>query len=632
VIVGIVDPARGGAELEREVRRAAGPVGSARNASGPAGCVWSADHVALGCFPRDRLGAGDVFGPLVNEAGSVVTAFTGRLFNGPAVRRGLATRHEFRTGRPEESIVHLYEDAPDRFLLELNGQFALALWDASRRTIFLARDRLGVEPLFYHQDGERVVFASSLDALLRTGGVTREVDPAAVAQYLLYCYNPGADTIIRGVRRLPAGYVLTSARGRPTLERYWYLSYAATDTRSEKETGEAILELLEDAVRLRVEPDRRAGVFLSGGTDSSAIVSLSSRMSEKPLHTFSFRCAGASYDESRYARFVAERYRTEHMEVQYGPDRLALVDDAVRWMDEPFCDLGIELATYLLGQSASGQVDYVMSGEGGDELFAGHPVYHADRVAAVADLVPAPLFAPLARMLQRLPDSDAKKDLRVKLKRFAYGLTFPPDLLSHRWRAYYTRDELAGAFTPEFLDRIDVEKVFDPILRHNQEADGRDRLSRSLYSDYRTLVDFYFRRVGLLRAFPLEIRLPLMDHRLVDLSARIPSGLKIRGLSTTKYVYRRALEGVVPREILYGRPKLGHGVPLKNWLRHEPAVQAWVNDRLTCATFRERGIVRPEAVRRMLDEHATRAHNHSHRLWGLVVLDAWLRTHVDAAA
>jgi asparagine synthase (glutamine-hydrolysing) len=264
---------------------------------------------------------------------------------------------------------------------------------------------------------------------------------------------------------------------------YWRLSFAETQARSDEQYREEILELIEDAIRIRLEPDRPVGVFLSGGTDSSTIVSLASQMSSGPLYTFSFRCDGRSYDESRYARFIAERCGTRHSEIPYGPDHLSLISTAIKSMDEPFCDIGVEIGTYLVGQAAQENVSYVFSGEGGDELFGGHPVYIADKVAALADRLPRVILNPLTRTLQRIPDSDQKKNLQVKLKRFAYSLSFPPELLSHRWRIYYRPQELRELCAEDLIHRCNMDAIFDAILKYNNEADGRDQLSRSLYSD-----------------------------------------------------------------------------------------------------------------------------------------------------
>ena len=624
MILGILDRNGSGGELARSVHLAASALGGQRSPR-----VWADDHVAL-CFLPDRIDrSAEHEQPLTNEDKSVTMVLQGRICNSPEVKRRLGPNHHYRTQCPEEVVIHLYEDHQDDFLRQVNGSFAFALWDKKNRKLILGRDRLGIESLFYRDDGERIVFSSSLRALLSAGWVGKNLHAPAVLQYLLFCYNPGDETLVRDVLRLPAAHILCSNGRTTSLTRYWSLSFAEIDERSETETREELVELIRDSIRLRLDPDDAPGVFLSGGTDSSAIVSLTSQMVPDGLQTFSFRCQEGAYDESEYARFVAHHFGAQHTELPYRSEHLPLIEQAVEWMDEPFCDVGIEIGTYLLGQAAAGKVSYVLSGEGGDELFGGHPVYIADKFAAVPDRVPGLILRPVTWALQRIPDSDKKQNLQVKLKRFAYGLSFPSALLSHRWRIYYTRNELKQFFRPEFLAQCDLERMFEVILQYNDEADGHDKLSRSLYSDFHTLVSFYLRRVGLLRAFGIESRLPLLDHRLVEYSARTPSRMKVRGFSETKYIYKKALEDVLPRKILYERPKLGHSVPMKKWLREDNKLKEWVLDILSSESFKQRGFCNPEFGRKLMREHEERAHNHSHRLWGLTVLELWLRRHFD---
>jgi asparagine synthase (glutamine-hydrolysing) len=621
VIFGVFDR-EAGARPAHDVRRIAETV-----SPGGASAVWTDARVALCSLPVPRAGPTQASRVYMNEAGTIASVVAGELYNLAEVERALGLSGELGRQCFGQALIRLYERNPASWLDSVNGKFAFALWDAGSGRLLLGRDRLGIEPMFYAEVGSRLLFSSALTPLLAAGWFRRELDPQALLQYLLYSYNPDDSTLVSGVRRLPASSLLSIDGAGPSIRRYWRLSFADVQAKREEEQREEVLDLLRDAIRIRLDDGQEPGVLLSGGTDSSAIVSLTAGMVQGPFPTFSFRCEGRSYDESGYARFVAQRFGTEHTEIPYRPDALFSISTAVEAMDEPFCDAGIEIGTYLLGQTAAGNPAYVLSGEGGDELFAGHPVYVADKLAVIADLVPGPLLRPLARALQRIPDSDQKKNLQVKLKRFAYSLAFPAELLGHRWRVYYTPDELRALCSSDFLAECDLERMFEPILRYNAEADGKDRLSRSLYSDFFTLVSFYLRRLGLLRAFGIESRTPLLDHRLIEYSTHIPSGLKIRGLSDTKYVYRRILEGVVPREILHGRPKLGHSVPMKNWLREDRSLKEWFHDTLTSPAFRDRGLFNRHCVERLLEEHANKSHNHTHRLWGLMVLESWLTKH-----
>jgi len=626
VIFGVLNR-EAGAAPEHEVRRVAQSLSQQGESA-----IWADARVGFCSLPGPGADPAETPRVYVNEAGTITLVVDGELYNVAEVERALGAAGKLTKARFGQALIRLYERDPHSFLDGLNGKFAFALWDASRGKLLLGRDRLGIEALFYADLGPRLAFSSALTPMVAAGLYPRRLDYRALLQYLLYCYNPADSTLVGGVRRIPAGSLLSVDRAGPAIHRYWRLSFGGVQAKPEGERREEVLDLIRDAIRIRLDDGRKPGVLLSGGTDSSAIVSLTSGMVEGPFPTFSFHCEGRSYDESGYARFVAQRYGTQHTEIPYRPDALFSIANAVEAMDEPFCDAGIEIGTYLLGQTAGGNAAYVLSGEGGDELFAGHPVYVADKAAVIADLVPGPLIRPLARALQRIPDSDQKKNLQVKLKRFAYSLSFPRELLSHRWRVYYTPYELRGLCTGDFLTECDMDRRYEPILEYNSEADGRDRLSRSLYSDFYTLVSFYLRRLGLLRAFGVESRTPLLDHRLVEYSTQIPSRLKIRGLSDTKYVYRRILEGVVPREILHDRPKLGHSVPMKNWLREDGKLREWFHDTLTRSSFRDRGLFKTEFIQRLLREHASKSHNHTHRLWGLMVLETWLSRHWGGAS
>jgi asparagine synthase (glutamine-hydrolysing) len=623
--LGIFQPGTESGVLEREVSHSVAGIAPSREPSVSA--VFVRRGIALCPAGPPDPGTKHPTPISSNEDGSIAVVCSGRIFNGAELRGRARGRDVGSRPSPSELLLGLYERDPDGFLHDVNGGFSFALWDGREGRLILGRDRLGIEPLYYARRGGRLLFGSSPRILVEAGGVAPEMNPNALVQYLLFCFNPSLDTFVRGVRKVPPGHLVIVDRtwdgSEVPVEAYWKLSFAEPRPIPEEQIHAEVLELMRDAVRIRLEDEAAPGAFLSGGTDSSAIVSMASQASDAPLHTFSFRCGGLSYDESVYARFVADTFGTEHVEISYTPESLTLIDQAAPWMDEPFCDIGIEIGTFLLGQAAGGTVSCAFSGEGGDELFGGHPFYVADKAAALVDRVPEVLVRPVARAVQRLSDSDQKKDLRVKVKRFGYGLGFPRALLSHRWRTYYTPDELGSICTPGLLEASDSNGLFDSVLVHYQEADGPDLLARTLYADYQTLVDFYLRRLRLLRAHSVESRLPLLDHRLVEYAARIPSRLKLRGWSDTKYVYRRLLEDVLPRRILHDRPKLGHSVPVKNWLRESGPTRDWVVDTLSSQAFRSRGWFEPSEVERMLDEHARRVRNHSHRIWALMVLESW---------
>ncbi len=623
MILGVVDKSRSAAELRAELSAAALRAGS----KSPA--VWVSDQVAFCSIPRDIETLDEGSQPFVNADESIAVVFEGKIYNLAEIKQRLSAEVTFQTNDSGEALVHLYAAYGEDFLEYVNGKFAFALFDRRRNRLLLGRDRLGIESLFYADRGDRLIFSSSLRSLMATGWVDKQIHHQAVLQYLLYCYNPLDETLFQGVNKLPPAHTLCVNDAGIQCRRYWQLSFAETRERSIGEYQEQFLDLLQDAVRIRLDATRAPGVLLSGGTDSSAILGVTSQLWHSPIDTYSFRCQGRSYDESQYAKFVADRFGANYTEVPYGPERVLSVERVAGAMDEPFCDIGIELATFLLGQAAEGNVSYVFNGEGGDELFAGHPVYVADKVASYVDLIPKPLLKPAMAILQQIPDSDNKRNLSVMLKRFGYSLSFPKELLSHRWRTYYTASELEKLGTSEFLGQCDLGNMFEGMVRHGRGADGKDLLSRCLHSDFGTLIDFYLRRLGLLRVSGIESRPPLMDYRLAEYSAQVPSRLKIRGWSDTKYLYRKMLEPIVPREILYDRPKLGHSVPMKNWLRDDPIVSGWLLEVLSDSSFRDRGLFNGNYLDHLIDTHRRKTHNHSHRLWGLAILELWMRSFLD---
>jgi len=592
-------------------------------------CIWSDPSVALCYLPTGIKTLDEFPQPFINRDESIILVFEGKIHNLHEIKQDLGNSINFQTSRSGEVLIPLYEKYGDSFPSKLNGKFAFALWDANSKKLLLGRDHLGIESLFYREDGEAIYFSTSLQGLIQAGLVEKELNPDALVQYLLYCYNPASETFLKGAYKLPAGHIICQSGSERSVRDYWNLSFAEQVRKSHTEYREEILHLMEDAIRIRLEPNEVPGVLLSGGTDSSAIASLTSKILGTPFPTFSFRCEGKSFDESSFARLVADRYGTEHSEILYSADRLKLISDAVNYMEEPFCDAGIEIGTFVLGMAANGKVAYTLSGEGGDELFGGHPVYVADKVARFIDYLPTLIKSPATALSRIIPDSDQKKNLQVKLKRFAYGLSFPPQLLSHRWRIYYTPGELTLLCSRNLTEQYSQSQLYEPMLSINQGADGKDILSRSLHSDYFTLVDFYLRRLGLLKAFSIEDRLPLLDVRLIEYAARMPSDLKIKGLSDTKYIYRDILEGVLPREILHDRPKLGHSVPMKNWIREDPQVITMIKEVLTNGSFAGRGLFKRAYIEKMLKEHISKSNNHSHRLWALTVLELWFRKNLD---
>ncbi len=389
--------------------------------------------------------------------------------------------------------------------------------------------------------------------------------------------------------------------------------------------GELIRDALDKAVRIR-QGSESTGAFLSGGLDSSSVVSLLNRHGVTGLSTYSFRCRGESFDESHYAKIVAETCGTNHQLIEYGPEDVLLAESMVPLMDEPFSDVGINVGSYLLARAAGGETRLLFTGDGGDELFAGHPVYMADKMSRLFRFLPSFVLGPLFQFGNRLPDSDQKKDWKVKLKRFSESYTaFPESLGTQRWRIYYTVETLKSLLHPDLTASLDMEAIFEPMIQFNKEAGGPDPLSRSLHADYQTVVQFYLRRMEMPRAFGLSPRFPMLDPEIVELCARIPSRFKIRGWEDTKYIEKVAVEPLLPREIVYRKDKLGHSIPLKNWMREPGKTGRFIQETLFDSLLKKRTFFNAEYIRTLWDEHQAKTCNHSHRLWALTVLELWMR-------
>lgn len=551
----------------------------------------------------------------------ITVAASGNIFKSNVTGDGLT--------RPADVILNTYQKHGESGFKELNGQFAAAIWDSAKDRFLLALDHVGFEPLFYFWDGKRLVFSSALQSFLNHPEIENQINFRTLRNYLLFNYNAGLDAFVEKVKRVRPGTCLILENGKLNEKRYWFLSYQNQNGRKIEDYKNELINLTKDAIQIRTaESTSDPGAFLSGGMDSSSVVGLLHGVAERPVHTFSFRCADKSVDESYFARVMAEHYQTQHNEIQYTADALHDLETMTRAMEEPLCDIGVELGSFIMGRAAQGNVQYILTGDGGDELYAGHPVYVADRMAEKFDRIPALLRSGITTAAGMLPDSDKKKSLLVKARRFAYSYKFPSELLSNRWRIYYDGSELADLCTPETVTGFGALDSYDDITGLYADADGPDALSRSLYGDYQTLVRFHVDRLRLTRTSGVEARFPLHDYRLIEFSATIPSELKING-SQVKYIQKKALEGILPDEIVFRKDKMGHNVPMKNWMRDTDIFRNMIRDVLSEEAVKRRGFFNYSTINKMLDLHLSKKKDYSHRLYALLILELWLRNNFD---
>jgi len=566
--------------------------------------------------------------PMTNEDGTIWIVFNGEIYNFQEHRSGLAGRgHRLRSHTDTEVILHLYEEHGVDCLEFLRGMFAFAIWDAPRRQLFLARDRLGKKPLCYQQDAEAFRCASEAKAILQDPTVEARPDPAGISHYLTYGYVPSPGSAFQGMRKLPPAHYLVCRDGRVEVVRYWRLRRDRKLERTEAEWCQEILARLEEAVRLRLVSDVPLGAFLSGGIDSSAVVAMMSHAAGV-IKTFSIGFEEPEYDELRYARLVAERFGTDHHELVVRPDASAILPKLTWHYDEPFGDSSA-VPTYYVAQMTRRYVTVALNGDAGDENFGGYDRYVANLLAASFDRWPgAGLFRRAIRWgLHLWPRSGRRTSLLSRGRRFLDGLTEVPERRYARWFCHFYGDRKDELLSPEFRASLDGADALDLLLTAYRESDAPDFLDATLGVDAALyLPDDLLVKVDIASmAHSLEARSPFLDHEFMEFAATIPSDLKVRG-RTKKYILKRALSDLLPHEILH-RPKMGFGVPIDHWLRHELHDLAY--DTLLGPRCLGRGYFRPETVQRLLDEHVRGRANWHYLLWTLLMLELWHRTYVD---
>jgi asparagine synthase (glutamine-hydrolysing) len=552
--------------------------------------------------------------PIANEDGTLHVVQNGEIYNYRELRRELERAgHHFRTQGDTEVLLHLYEEHGDGFAERLRGMFAIAIWDARRRRLVLARDRFGIKPLYYRAVEGELAFASELRALPRG-----EIDLDALEAFLAFNSIPAPLTIFREIRKLPPGQLLLWEAGRIKLRRY--ARPAPIEELRDDDEAELVEELrsrLRDSVRAHLVSDVPVGVLLSGGVDSAFLAALAAEETSEPLRTFSIGFEERSFDELDDARLVAQRYGTQHRELVLRPDAALLLPALADAFDEPFADSSA-LPTYLVSQLAAGDVKVALSGEGGDELFGGYYTYAADLLAArVGGL--ARLAGPL---VERLPTSTSRASFDYKAKRFVRAAHLPALERHHAWKEIFSPDlraELTGR-----------RSTFDPvdILRDRyRETEGADELARLQDVDLGIYLvdDLLVKTDRASMTHSLEARVPYLDTVVTNLALALPTRHKIRGLSK-KVLLRKAAAPLLPAEIVRGK-KRGFSIPAAAWLRGE--LEPFARETLSREALHRQGFFSPEVVGRLLDDHVAGREDRSRQLWGLLAFTLWHERHVE---
>jgi len=565
--------------------------------------------------------------PLSNDDGTLWLVCNGEIYNFRELRQELvALGHRFKTGSDSEVVLHGYAAHGEDFLQRVNGMFAFALWDARRRRLIIARDRLGIKPIYVYRDARRIAFASEAKALLALPGISAEIDPAALHSYLNLGYVTAPRSIFRGIRKLPPASMLTVEAGRVEERRYWRMLPTIDRKPSEAEWTERIRARLDEAVRMQMVSDVPIGAFLSGGIDSSTVVGLMAAHSDRPIRTYAIGFEGGAaddfYNELPYARRVADLFHTEHHEIVVRPDVVALLPRLLWHMDEPISDTAF-ITTYLVSEFARRDVTVILSGVGGDELFGGYRRYLGNHYQAYFDRLPGWARRAASALGERLP-SDRHSPL-LNLSRLAKGFLATAGMpFEARYLAYlqvFSLPEVARLLGPGGAESPDA------ITAAFGHAAGEDALNRMLAVDAETQLpdDLLLLTDKMSMATSLECRVPLLDHELVELAASIPEEVKIRG-GRLKHVLKEAVSGLLPRDILE-RKKRGFGTPMGAWLKQDLA--PLVRGLLSEPVVRSRGLFHFPAVRELIASHEANRVDGTDRLLALLNLEIWSRLYLD---
>jgi asparagine synthase (glutamine-hydrolysing) len=559
--------------------------------------------------------------PIANEDGSVWVVFNGEIYNYQELRAELERRgHVFATSTDTETIVHLYEEHGPAAVERLRGMFALALWDDKRRQLLLARDRLGIKPLYVADGGDRLLFASELKAILALGEVEPRLDWRALSHMFAFQATPADASLIDGVRKLPPGTRLVAqAGGRRQAKRYWDVRFEPDRAHDEAYFVERLRELLTESVRVHLVSDVPLGAFLSGGIDSSAVVALMSRQKAGPIKTFSIGFTDQDFSELAHARTVARAFGTDHRELVLEPDALGILEEVAWHLDEPLGDPSA-IPTYLVSRLAAESVTVVLSGDGGDELFAGYDKYVVEGRERRYGLVPRPL----RRLIGRLPDVMPE---RMRGRRFLRHFALDGAERYLDATSMFRAEEQARLFTPEVAARLAGYDPWDSLRPSLGEGTAHwlSTLQRADINGYLPL-DILTKVDRMSMAHSIETRVPLLDHRVVEFAATIPPELQLKQ-GVTKHVFKAAMRGILPDAII-DRRKQGFAVPLGRWFRGRLA--GVLRELLLSPASRQRGIIEPSFVERLIERHEA-GRPLDMELWTLLSFELWCRRFLDAA-
>ena len=567
--------------------------------------------------------------PIANEDETIWITFNGEIYNFKELRDELKKNgHRFKSRTDTEVIVHLYEELGTECLNRLNGMFAFALWDERKKTLFLARDRMGKKPLHYCLRKNQLIFASEIKALLRHPAVDRRLSFKSLDKYLSYEYIPAPESIFTSVKKLESGHYLLYRNDEAVSAQYWDIpleDYPIADS-TEAQYTEELRELLDQAVRRRLVADVPVGLFVSGGLDSGLVAALASR-AKGELECFSVGFDERSFDESRYAVEVAQSLGLKHhLRTFHDHDMLRMVEKLPEIIDEPLADPSI-VPLYLLAEFASQNTKVVLSGDGGDEIFAGYQTFQAHKLVTYYDVLPRFTKAALHAMVSRLPVSHGYLSPDFKLKQFLKGVGVSSEVRFFLWRGAFTNSDKVNLLHPDLRAELHGHNTYDDIYRYVKESGLTKELERILYLSMK----LYLQDNNLVTvdrasmANGLEVRSPLLDKEVVEFVCRLPMEYKLNGFKT-KYLLKKAAEGLLPRRIIY-RQKKGFGIPLAKWLTGQ--LKGFMLDYLGQERIERQGIFNYPYVKQLIDEQLARKKDNREPLWTLLIFQAWYEKYIS---
>lgn len=587
------------------------------------------EYIALG---QRRLSIIDLDGgkqPISNEDGRLQIVCNGEIYNSPELRKRLVSSgHFFKTATDVEVILHLYEEKGVQCLKEIRGMFAFAIWDSKRQTLFLARDHLGQKPLFYYKGDNEFLFSSEVKGILASGLVQPEIDLDGLWHYVSLRFIPDEYTLFQNIKKLPAGTYLFLQDGNLYSEKYWELDFTKKIQNTEQDIEEELHSLLMETVNLHLLSDVRVGAFLSGGIDSGLISAMMATIQKDPVPSFSIGVKEQSFNELPFARMVSEKYKMEAHEKKVNASIVDLVPSMVYHMDEPSDPYGV--GVYLVSQVASEYVKVVLSGDGGDENFAGYDRFAGNRILYVYALLPRWLREKvMKRIIDRLPETFSYKSLTQKaawaneMSLYSGGARYAQSLGFLR----FTRQAKEQLFTPSVRKDIDDYDSFEKVLRFFDAENANDLVDKMLYTDLMTRMPDHLLVIAdrMTMAHGLESRPPMLDYKIVEYAASLPAQYKLKG-TRLKYILRKVASRYLPPELIY-RKKQGFAFPLGIWFKKD--LKNLLQNLFADSRFVQLGIMDEKYIHRILDEHLQGRADHSYRLWILMNLEIWYRMYFE---